>query len=515
MKAHLLFRDRDVDFTVAKVRWYHEIQGPDLTTRQKALIEDLQLDILLRVMARGDSVLFDISRRVLLSSLTNPDDIVYRQEVLGDCLRHPQVIRDLLALAIEAIGAEESLWGSLFTRPETLLRRSVDALGLFVTALKQLRETADRYADQFTSTGFSIFFSMIKDELDDEYFAIIDDHLSRLKLRSGVLMSARLGTGLRPTGYVLRTPEVSKISFKERMRMAPRTEYHWDLPPRDEAGGRALTEMSNRGVNLVANALAQSTNHIKSFFFMLWIELGFYVACLNLYESLTDRGECLCVPDLCPWEPPDLSFSGIYDPCLALRTRDPVVGNNADASGKNMVMITGANSGGKSTLLRSIGIAELMTHAGVFASASSFRTNVSTGLFTHFIREEDETMKSGKLDEELARMRAIALELKAGCLVFFNESFAATNEREGSELAINIVRALLDSGIRVLFVTHQYTLARFFYDQHRETTLFLRADRGEDGHRTYELRPGEPLGTAFGEDVYKRIGGLSQRRGTS
>ena len=45
----------------------------------------------------------------------------------------------------------------------------------------------------------------------------------------------------------------------------------------------------HRWINLVANALAQSVDHIKSFFVMLATELGFYIGCLNrvTYRKLT------------------------------------------------------------------------------------------------------------------------------------------------------------------------------------------------------------------------------------
>ncbi|MGH3767565.1 MAG: hypothetical protein ACRDTX_20865 [Pseudonocardiaceae bacterium] len=41
-------------------------------------------------------------------------------------------------------------------------------------------------------------------------------------------------------------------------------------------------------------------------------------------------------------------------------------------------------------------------------------------------------------------------------MVLLNESFASTNEREGSEIATSIVRVLLETGIKVFFVTHSF-----------------------------------------------------------
>jgi DNA mismatch repair ATPase MutS len=107
-------------------------------------------------------------------------------------------------------------------------------------------------------------------------------------------------------------------------------------------------------------------------------------------------------------------------------------------------------------------------------------------------------MEMGKLDEELDRMSVIAGQITPGCLLLCNESFASTNEREGSEIARQVIRALTEAGIRIIFVTHLYDLAERCYAQHDPATLFLRAERQPDGRRTFRLPPGEPLPTSYG-----------------
>jgi DNA mismatch repair ATPase MutS len=61
-------------------------------------------------------------------------------------------------------------------------------------------------------------------------------------------------------------------------------------------------------------------------------------------------------------------------------------------------------------------------------------------VLTHFVREEGPSMTSGKLDEELSRFARLADQLSGRSMVLFNESFAATNDAEGSEIARQIVR---------------------------------------------------------------------------
>jgi DNA mismatch repair ATPase MutS len=255
----------------------------------------------------------------------------------------------------------------------------------------------------------------------------------------------------------------------------------------------------------VANALGQSTDHILSFFTMLRTELAFYLGCVNLYTRLTQVGEPVCFPELLAAGERKRTFEGLYDASLALTMGKRVVGNDLSAAGKDLVIITGANQGGKSTFLRSIGLAQVMMQCGLFVPAQSFSANVCLGLFTHYKRKEDTTMKSGKLDEELSRMSEIVDRLTPHALVLFNESFAATNEREGSEIARQIVCALVERHIEIFFVTHLYEFAHRFYTQQMANALFLRADRQPDGRRTFKLIEGEPLQTSFGEDMYHKV----------
>jgi len=491
-----MYRDRDLD-----------LQG-DLPPSAAALTQDLGLDILFGAMAAGDRFLLDVAKKAVLASLDDPEAIRYRQHILADCLDQPTVVREVHAIAVEAIEREKRVWGGMLDRyPESVLRRSVEVLALFVGLLKRLRRIADERGADFRSEGFGRFFGMIATELDDAYLRIVEDHLERLRFQDGVLMSAELGAANRGTHYVLRRPRDARRSWRERIALWDRSGYVYQVPDRDQAGFDALTELTGRGISLAAVALAQSTDHILSFFRLLRSELGFYVGCLNLYEQLAQKGEPTCFAEPLPAGNAMLSARGLYDVCLSLSVADRVVGNDVSADDKALVMITGANQGGKSTFLRSIGLGQLMMQCGMFVPAASFRADVRDGIFTHFKREEDASMRSGKLDEELSRMSSIVDQMTPNSLVLLNESFASTNEREGSEIARQIVRALLETGIKVAYVTHMFDLAHGFYRQEMATALFLRAERESDGRRTFRLIEGEPLPTSYGEDVYRRIFG--------
>jgi DNA mismatch repair ATPase MutS len=97
-------------------------------------------------------------------------------------------------------------------------------------------------------------------------------------------------------------------------------------------------------------------------------------------------------------------------------------------------------------------------------------------------------------------------------MLLFNESFGATNEREGSEIAWQIVRALLEARVKTFFVTHLYEFAHGLCEDKMDSATFLRAERQPDGRRTFKLVPGEPFQTSYGVDLYNEIfGGAADR----
>jgi DNA mismatch repair ATPase MutS len=505
MKAFLMYRDEDFDLKV------------NLPPNAAELTQDLEIDTLLAAMACGDTFLFEVVKKAIFSSLGEPEAILYRQQILEDCLKQSDTVRELYAIAVEAIEREKKVWRTMTGRyPEGLLSRSIEVLQLFMALLKRLRHVADEHGAKFHSEGFIRLFDMLATELDDEYLGIIEDHLECLAFRSGVLMSAELGKGNKGINFVLRKPRKPEQGWKERLQSwtewlssKDRISYFYQIDDRDESGFKALAELRGQGIGQVASALAQSTDHILSFFRMLQLELGFYVACLNLRDQLASKGEPICFPQLLAAGTVMFSARGLYDVSLSLSMADRAVGNDVNGDEKMLVMITGANRGGKSTFLRSIGLAQLMMQCGMFLPAESFHANVCDAIYTHFKREEDTTMRSGKLDEELSRMSSIVDKVTPNSIILLNESFASTNEREGSEIARQIVRALLETGIKVFYVTHMFDLAQGFYQAKMDGVLFLRAERLADGRRTFRLGEAQPLPTSYGQDLYRRIFGAA------
>jgi len=478
----------------------------------EALTADLGLAPLFEAMAGGDDCVLEVCRRVVLAGVSGDlETIRYRQGIVRDALQNPAVVQELYAVAVEAVQRQRGHYlGALARYPDSVLRDAVDTIAALLALLRRLRQIADRHAHRFASEGWRAFFAMLRRDLDDAYLALLERHLEELRFPDGVLISAELGKANKGSRYLLHRAPPRRRTWREWWAGLFGDQppvYRFELHPRDEAGAQALAALRNRGISLAASALGQAADHVREFFGMLRAELAFYVGCINLQEALARKGQPTCLPAAAPAGARRWSCRGLYDVGLALTLDRPVVGNDVQADGKDLVIITGPNTGGKTTFLRSVGVAQLLMQAGTFVPAEAFEASLCEGLFTHFKREEDVRMEHGKFDEELARMSEIVDHLTPGSLLLCNESFAATNEREGSEVARQIVRALLEAGVRVFFVTHLFDLAHGFYAQKDGAALFLRAERAADGRRTFRMLEGEPLPTSHGEDVYRRVFG--------
>jgi hypothetical protein len=497
MKTFLMHPDRDFD------------AQPPSAEAPISFARDLELDVLLSAAAAEDRYIYDIMAAACAHAWTNDiATIRYRQEVLQDCLANPVLVRQFYAIAIEPFGRSHSWTFSLYGRDAaSKVGSGVRTLLSCLDVLTRLRNTCLASADRFASPGFRQFFATLRRDLDDAYLEAARADLNNLTFRNGLLLSAQVGDGGKGVGTMLRKPQPRDVSWMHWVLTPGSRSFTLQLAPRDDTGAEAFRELQGRGLSLISDAIYQSAEHVLGFLKALRAELAFYLGGLNLKERLDRIGEPVTFPD-----PQDdrnrFRCRNLRDVCLALTMGRPVVGNDVDADGKPLVVITGANRGGKSTFLRSVGLAHLMLQCGLFVTADSFAASVHTGLFTHYKREEDRSMRSGKFDDELVRMNAIVGSIRQRALMLFNESFAATHEREGAEIARQVVAALIENGVTVFFVSHMYEFARAFLDDGR--ALFLRADRGEDGARSFRLVEAKPLPKSFGIDLYRRIFGAAE-----
>ncbi|WP_336082439.1 MutS-related protein [Nocardia sp. SSK8] len=467
------------------------------------VVADLGLESLFTAMADGDPLILDVVRATVPATLTDPEVIGYRHAVLADCLAQPEVVRELYRIAVEPTGIRRWPAGG-GRRAGGKLVLSLPPFTELLGCLRRLR--AHCRAHTFTSAGLRALADTVTEHFDEDYLDTVDTHLTALHFDHGIHLGAGLGIGNKIADIVLRAPlpaRRTRFGFDRRAARA----FHPIEDPEARANPtlNPVVQLRDKALADLAEVVAYAADHIHAFFERLRTELAFYLGCLNLHDRLRATGIPTCLPTVHPAGPPRLRTTGLRDITLCLATDRAVVGNDLDATGRTLLVVTGANNGGKSTFLRSLGAAQIMLQAGMFVPAETFESELRTGIFTHFVTDEDRTMTYGKLVDELVRMRAVVDHLTPGALLLSNESFASTSERDATHILTPLVEALVDTGVTPVLVTHLYDFAHTRHTAAHPTDLFLRAGRTADGHRTYRLTPGPPEPTSHADEIYHQV----------
>ncbi len=499
MNVHLMYKDRDFN------------PDSDMPANAEDILKDLEVETLLEAVSGGDLLLHKITESALMSGVNDYETIIFRQEILKDCLKNSDAVKDIFDTACGAVEDEKKVYLGLLSRyPDIVLSRSIRVMELFFSRLKELKEKEEKYSSDFTSEGFSEFFSMLNKEITPEYFSEVKRHLKTLKFKKGVYISVTLDSENRGKDYTLLARKAKRTSPVSILLKGNDTVYSYTVSERDESGMRYLSDLRDKGIASCAETLALSAEHILKFFISLRDELAFYIGCINLYNLLEKSNSPVTFPVPVRREKEITSFSNLYDIPLTIKLGRKITGHSISTSRKHLVIITGANRGGKTTFLRSIGISQLMMQCGMFVPAESFSGPVYNGIYTHFKKEEDTDMNSGKLDEELKRMDRIINNITSRSLLLMNESFSATNEKEGSEIARQITLALLEKKVKTYYVTHLYNFAISMYSSKIKGVAFLRAERRKKEEDQFIITEGKPLTTGYAEDTYASIFGSRQ-----
>ncbi|MEO6809360.1 MAG: DNA mismatch repair protein MutS [Isosphaeraceae bacterium] len=182
---------------------------------------------------------------------------------------------------------------------------------------------------------------------------------------------------------------------------------------------------------------------------------------------------------------------GLGHPLIA---PDQLVRNNVALSGDlRVLVISGSNMSGKSTLLRTVGVNVVLALAGAPVRAHSMR--VSPVMIGATLRVQD-SLQAGRsrFYAEITRVRQLVdLARKAPPLLFLlDEVFNGTNSHDRRQGAEAVVRSLVDLGALGLVTTHDLALADIADRLGPRAANVHFEDRLEDGLMIfdYTMRPG-------------------------
>ena len=246
-------------------------------------------------------------------------------------------------------------------------------------------------------------------------------------------------------------------------------------------------ELAERLLDDVFTGLEEPT----ALLFQLLGDIEFYLAGLGLMDLARKKGLAVCLPELTPGGEAGMELEGLWNPLLLGGRSAPVPCSLRAGPGGTVVIVTGPNSGGKTRLLQSIALAQLLGQVGLFVPAARARLPLASGLFVSLIEEARADQPEGQLGMELLRIRRMFEELDVGALVLLDELCSGTNPSEGEEIARLVMSLLPELDARVFITTHLLQLAAHLAeDRPIERMEFLQVELDAREQPTYGFVPG-------------------------
>ena len=235
-------------------------------------------------------------------------------------------------------------------------------------------------------------------------------------------------------------------------------------------------------------------------------ELQFYITYLEYIEPLESTGLSFCYPEVTD-SSKDVFAVETFDVALArslVADGVAVVVNEFHLRGAERVfVVSGPNQGGKTTFARTFGQLHHLASVGCPVPGSSARLLLFDRLFTHFEREEDLTVMSGKLEDDLRRIHSILREATTNSIVIMNEIFTSTTLDDARFLGTEVMRRLIEFDLLCVYVTFVDEIASL-----GETIVSMVSTIVSDNpvERTYRVVRGPADGLAYALALAEKFG---------
>ena len=458
-------------------------------------LEDIEFSCFRNLLSNDE---YDFFSRIIAKPLSERDKISERQSIFRDLMKYQRVAESLIAICDRAQNNKMP--------KDDLVYRSIPSKRKLIEYLKVIKHTLDVPDELLSVVRDRDFESATLINLRKQLE--INDDIEILKARLDNLVNNLLNDNISlqiEFGKTFKLKSASVFSSGLKVSTAPKTIFHKKQNTIGSSYGYdfiaalQIEQMLDMGVKNISYIMYQLNSHILSYCRDLSIQLSFYITGIKIIKYLQSTGATVDFPNISVSED-EIRTKGLLDVGLIVKrgTSIDVIPNDFNSKKGAFYLISGVNQGGKTTFLKSVGVAQIFAQNGLPVAAIEYSCPLFENFVSHFPRGEDNQLCSGKLEEELSRFKHDLPLMAKKALILMNESFATTTEKEGAEIAVDTLRALSLSKPLLFFVTHNYILLknRNEYSREFKNSILLRSlvtiKGSSSTERTYKLVEGEP-----------------------
>ena len=221
--------------------------------------------------------------------------------------------------------------------------------------------------------------------------------------------------------------------------------------PLEEKVTWALALLENKSISTLLNEREGKLSFISMFhtekvlrttFHKEMAQLMSFFYEMDVYNTVgkAARDLGLCFPIAQQESDISINIKGLHHPAL----RDAISNDLCITKEKNIFFLTGANMAGKSTLMKSFGIAVYMAHMGFPVAAEEMQFTIQDGMYTSINVPDNIHLGYSHFYAEVLRVKHVAEEVSKNkkLVVIFDELFKGTNVKDAYDATLAVTEAL-------------------------------------------------------------------------
>jgi hypothetical protein len=401
--------------------------------------------------------------------LQSVDGVRYRHEVMRD-LENDALRRSVVdfAHAMHNMRADAAYAAKLHHRYQ---RESwiLEAVDIYVDAVTALTEGLTKV--ELHSRGLLALREYLRGYTESDEFNVLDVETKKLTadLRAIKYCVSILGTRVKVTRYDGEADYGAEVlATFERFKQGAVKDYRVAFSDWPD-----LNTVETRVLDLVAKLYPEVFSALDSFcerrrnyldhtVSTFDREVQFYLSYRAFIAPLEDSGLAFCYPQVSDTSK-DVSGQETFDLALAAKLaaeKSPVVCNDFYlADPERILVISGPNQGGKTTLARTFGQLHHLASLGLPVPGSEARLFLFDEMFTHFERGENLKDLNGKLQDDLLRIHRFLERVTPNSIIIMNEIFTSTTLDDAIFLGRQVLEQIVALDVLCVCVTFVDELA--------------------------------------------------------
>lgn len=458
-------------------------QAPSGRVIPSCVFEDMKLDTMIRPETAA-----------VMGRMCVPEDIPLRQEMFralsdSNFRRHLQKLADDMTLICDV--AERYEEARCDEERNALFVNLAQAMTIFFDHAAQYDHECALYAR---------FRDYFRDRLKLENYRRVTGELEKLmpKLEAILTVNIRLeGEDMRlqddaPSTYLSRLihcAEELSLGAVAPQKMAPR--------PLDASVIRAVAALHPEVFAELAAFYRNHRHFYEQEILRYRDQLGFYLDLCALSDWVRAANIPMTYPTISAEKKLDIHTA--YDITLLTKGEENIIPNDAFFNpDEPFFYLTGANGGGKTTYLRTVGVTVLLFLAGCPAPCVSAELYPLAGVYTHFPRDE-RFNNAGRGVEEQIRVDEVLAECGDSSLILLNETYSTTSEETAIERTVKLAERIYHSGCFGIFVTHMHGVGETDIPY-----LNVLIDREDSNRRTFKVARQSSVRSSYAQDILKK-----------